>query len=167
MGGPYGALGGIPIGGGGGMPGGGGARAWLDPGGAGGGGTMPGGAGGGMGIWGMPVEHNVTGTFEGKGVDFNLTEQTCHLSQDYLDACFLGGTGVVLVEVHHHQPVDLVPLHLEAYPLKEALLEALIQEEEQGGNQEAACLHRKFHSPVSMSYSISTQSKAKYSSHLS
>lgn len=57
MGGPYGALGGMPIGGGGGMPGGGGARAWFDPGGAGGGGTMPGGAGGGMGIWGMPVEH--------------------------------------------------------------------------------------------------------------
>lgn len=57
MGGPYGALGGMPIGGGGGMPGGGGARAWVDPGGAGGGGTIAGGAGGGMGIWGIPVEH--------------------------------------------------------------------------------------------------------------
>ena len=54
MGGPYGALGGMPIGGGG-MPGGGGARCWFDPGGAGGGGTMPGGPGGGMGIWGIPV----------------------------------------------------------------------------------------------------------------
>lgn len=49
VGGPYGALGGMPIGGGGGMLGGGGARG-FDPGGAGGGGTMPGGAGGGMGI---------------------------------------------------------------------------------------------------------------------
>lgn len=60
MGGPYGALGGMPIGGGGGMPGGGGARAWFDPGGAGGGGTMPGGAGGGMGIWGIPVEQKIS-----------------------------------------------------------------------------------------------------------
>lgn len=57
MGGPYGALGGMPIGGGGGMPGGGGARGWFDPGGAGGGGTMPGGPGGGMGICGIPVWH--------------------------------------------------------------------------------------------------------------
>lgn len=59
MGGPYGALGGMPIGGGGGIPGGGGARAWADPGGAGGGGTMPGGAGG-MGICGIPVEEKIT-----------------------------------------------------------------------------------------------------------
>lgn len=58
IGGPYGALGGMPIGGGGGMPGGGGARAWFDPGGAGGGGTMPGGAGGGMGICGIPAWQN-------------------------------------------------------------------------------------------------------------
>lgn len=56
MGGPYGALCGMPIGGGGGMPGGSGARDWFDPGGAGGGGTMPGGPGGGMGIWGIPVQ---------------------------------------------------------------------------------------------------------------
>lgn len=49
---------------------------------------------------------------------------------------------MVLVEVHHRLPADLVPLHLEAYPLKEALSEALIQEEEQGGNQEAAFLHK-------------------------
>lgn len=48
MGGPNGALGGMPIGGGG-MLGGSGARG-AEPGGAGGGGTMPGGAGGGMGI---------------------------------------------------------------------------------------------------------------------
>lgn len=56
MGGPNGALGGMPIGGGGGMLGGSGAR-WAEPGGAGGGGTIPGGPGGGMGIWGIPMGH--------------------------------------------------------------------------------------------------------------
>lgn len=74
----------------------------------------------------------------------------------YLDACFQEGRVVVLVEVHHRQPVGLVPLHLEAWTLKGALKGALIQEEERGGNQEVACLHRKLHFQVSMSYSIST-----------
>lgn len=64
---------------------------------------------------------------------------------------------VALVEAHHHQPVGLVLLHLEAWTLKGALLEALIQEEEQGGTQEVACLPKK----ITYSYSASTQCQVK------
>lgn len=50
---------------------------------------------------------------------------------------------VAQVEVHLRRPAGLVPLQLEACPCWEACLEASIQEEEQEGNLEAACLSRK------------------------
>lgn len=43
----------------------------------------------------------------------------------------------VLVEDHHH---PVVHQHLEAWPMKEALTEALSQVEELGEIQEVACL---------------------------
>lgn len=49
---------------------------------------------------------------------------------------------VVRVEDHHRLPVGLEHPHLEAWSLKGALMEASIQEEEPGGNQEEACLCR-------------------------
>lgn len=61
-------------------------------------------------------------------------------SEAYLDACCQEGRVVVRVEVHHHHPVGPLPLDLEAWPLKGALMEASIQGEEQEGNQEVACL---------------------------
>lgn len=61
-------------------------------------------------------------------------------SEAYLGACCQEGRVVVLGVAHHRQPVGLVPLHLEAWAWKGALLEAWIQEEEQGGNQGVACL---------------------------
>lgn len=61
-------------------------------------------------------------------------------SEAYLDACCQEGRVVVRVEAQHRHPAGLVPPHLEAWPLKGALMEASIQEEEQEGNQEEACL---------------------------
>lgn len=61
-------------------------------------------------------------------------------SEAYLDACCQEGRVVDRVEVHRRPPVGLVPLHLEAWPLKGALTEASIQAEEQEGKQEEACL---------------------------
>lgn len=60
-------------------------------------------------------------------------------SEAYLDAYCQEGKVVDLVGVHQHHPVDLL-LHLEAWALKGASQEALIQEEEQEGNQEVAFL---------------------------
>lgn len=51
---------------------------------------------------------------------------------------------VAQVEVHLRRPVGQVLLQLEACPWWEACLEASIQEEEQEGNLEVACLSRKF-----------------------
>lgn len=61
-------------------------------------------------------------------------------SEAFLDACFQGGMVVAQVEVHLQRPVGLVPLQMEACPCWEACLEASIQEEEQEGNLEVACL---------------------------
>lgn len=70
---------------------------------------------------------------------------------------------VVRVEAHHRHPVGLVPQHLEAWALKGALKGASIQEEEQEGNQEVACLHRnKLYLQVVISDSTSTQSQAVF-----
>lgn len=61
-------------------------------------------------------------------------------SEAFLDACCQEGRVVVQVEAHHLQPVGLVPLHLGAWPLKGASLEASIQEEEREERREVACL---------------------------
>lgn len=64
--------------------------------------------------------------------------ETLHLL--YLDACLQAGMAVVQVEAHHPHPVGPVR---EPWPWKGAWLEASIQEEEQEGNLEAACLSTK------------------------
>lgn len=69
-------------------------------------------------------------------------------SEAYLDACWQEGRVVVREEAHHRQPVGLVPLHLEAWTLKGALMAASIQEEEQEENQEVACLAWASHFPL-------------------
>lgn len=63
------------------------------------------------------------------------------LTNYYLDACCPEGRVVVRVGAHHH-PVGL-PLYLEAWPLKVALLRAWILEEGQVGTQVVACLQTK------------------------
>lgn len=87
----------------------------------------------------MPVLELIPGELEVEA-PFQEVQEGAWASEAYLDACCREGMVVVRVEAQHHQPEGLVPLHLEAWALQGALLEALIQEEEQGGNQEVACL---------------------------
>lgn len=71
-------------------------------------------------------------------------------SEAYLDACCQGGMVVVQVGDHQRLSVGLEHPHLEAWPLKGASMEASIQEEEQGGNREVACLAWAFQIPVQL-----------------
>lgn len=61
-------------------------------------------------------------------------------SEAYLDACCQEERVAVRAEAHRRQPGGPGPQHLEAWPLKGALLEASNQVEEQEGNLEVACL---------------------------
>lgn len=67
-------------------------------------------------------------------------EQGAWASVAFLDACCQEGRVVVQVEAQLRPAVDQVLQHLGAFASRGAWMEAWIQEEEQGGNQEAAFL---------------------------
>lgn len=87
----------------------------------------------------MPVLDLILGELEAEA-PCQEEQEGAWASEAYLDACWQEGRAVVQVEAQQQQPVGLVHLHLEAWASWGASLEASIQEEEQEGNQEVACL---------------------------